>query len=111
MPIGINLPNADWIRAEHGSKSVTLANIIDAHTEANKESGIIEEFYWSEYEIELSRKWNKLATQLHVDLHEIIGHGSGRLKEGVAQPHETLKKLCFHNRRGSRRPLCTLLCH
>lgn len=91
MPIGINLPNADWIRAEHGSKSVTLANIIDAHTEANKESGIIEEFYWSEYEIELSRKWNKLATQLHVDLHEIIGHGSGRLKEGVAQPHETLK--------------------
>lgn len=90
-PIGINLPNADQIRAEHGSKSVTLVNIIDAHTIASKESGVIEEFYWSEKEKELARKWNQLATHLHVDLHEIIGHGSGKLKEGVAQPHDTLK--------------------
>lgn len=90
-PIGINLPNADQIRAEYGSKSVTLVNIIDAHTIASKESGVIEEFYWSEKEKELARKWNQLATHLHVDLHEIIGHGSGKLKGGVAQPHDTLK--------------------
>lgn len=83
-PIGINLPNADWIRAEHGSKSVTLVNIMTAHSEASKESGAIEEFAWSEKEVEIARKWGSLATALHVDLHEIIGHGSGKLKEGVA---------------------------
>lgn len=83
-PIGINLPNADWIRAEHGSKSVTLSNIMAAHSEASRESGVIEEFAWSEREVEVARKWGNLAMALHVDLHEIIGHGSGRLKEGVS---------------------------
>jgi dipeptidyl-peptidase-3 len=90
-PIGINLPNADWIRARYGSKSVTISNIIAAYDEASKESGAIEEFAWSEQEIALSKKYGNLAGNLHVDLHEIVGHGSGRIKEGVANPGDTLK--------------------
>lgn len=90
-PIGINLPNADWIRAEHGSKSVTINNIMQAYDEASREAGAIEEFAYSEEEIELAKKWGMLASNLHVDLHEIVGHGSGKLKDGVANPSETLK--------------------
>lgn len=90
-PIGINLPNADWIRAEHGSKSVTINNIMQAYDEASREAGTIEEFAFSDEEIELAKKWGMLASNLHVDLHEIVGHGSGKLKEGVANPSETLK--------------------
>jgi dipeptidyl-peptidase-3 len=90
-PIGINLPNADWIRARYGSKSVTISNIIAAYDEAGKESGAIEEFAWSEEEIALSKKYGSLAGNLHVDLHEIVGHGSGRIKEGVGNPGDTLK--------------------
>nr|NQU89428.1 dihydrofolate reductase [Bacteroidota bacterium] len=90
-PIGINLPNADWIRAEHGSKSVTINNIMEAYDMASKESGAIEEFAWSEKEVELSKKWGLLASNLHVDLHEIVGHGSGKLKDGVGNPSDTLK--------------------
>jgi dipeptidyl-peptidase-3 len=90
-PIGINLPNADWIRAEHGSKSVTINNIMVAYDLASRESGVIEEFAWSDEEIALSKKYGILASNLHVDLHEIVGHGSGKLKEGVANPSDTLK--------------------
>ncbi len=90
-PIGINLPNADWIRNKHGSKSVTISNIMQAYDEASKESGALEEFAYSEEEIALSKKYGLLATNLHVDLHEIVGHGSGKLKEGVAEPSYTLK--------------------
>lgn len=90
-PIGINLPNADWIRAKHGSKSVTINNIMAAYDEASKESGAIEEFAWSDEEIQLSKKWGHLGNVLHVDLHEIVGHGSGKLKPGVANPGDTLK--------------------
>ncbi len=90
-PIGINLPNADWIRAEYGSKSVTIDNIMTADDEASKDSGAIEEFAWSEEEVKLSKKWGILASNLHVDLHEIIGHGSGKLKDGVGNPSDTLK--------------------
>jgi len=90
-PIGINLPNADWIRAEHGSKSVTINNIMVAYDEASKESGAIEEFAFSEQEIQMSKKWGMLASNLHVDLHEIVGHGSGKLKDGTGNPAETLK--------------------
>ncbi len=90
-PIGINLPNADWIRAEHGSKSVTINNIMVAYDLASRESGAIEEFAWSDEEIKLSKKYGILASNLHVDLHEIVGHGSGKLKEGVANPSDTLK--------------------
>lgn len=90
-PIGINLPNADWIRAEHGSKSVSISNIIDAYDEASKGNGSIEEFAYSEEEIRLHKEYSGLASKLHVDLHEIIGHGSGKLAEGVKDPSETLK--------------------
>jgi len=90
-PIGINLPNADWIRAEYGSKSVTINNIMEAYDLASKESGAIEEFAYSEEEVSLSKKYGILASNLHVDLHEIVGHGSGKLKEGVSNPSDTLK--------------------
>lgn len=91
MPIGINLPNADWIRAKHGSKSVTISNVIDAYDEVSKSSGALEEFAYSLQEIELSKKYGSLASKLHVDMHEIIGHGSGKLAEGVQDPANTLK--------------------
>jgi len=90
-PIGINLPNADWIRAEYGSKSISISNIIDAYDEASKGNGSIEEFAWSQEEINLHKKHSGLASKLHVDLHEIIGHGSGKLAPGIADPSETLK--------------------
>ena len=90
-PIGINLPNADWIRAEYGSKSVTINNIMVAYDLASRETGAIEEFAFSEEDIKLSKKYGILASNLHVDLHEIIGHGSGKLKDGVANPSDTLK--------------------
>ncbi len=90
-PIGINLPNADWIRAEYGSKSVTISNIIDAYDEASKGNGSINEFAYSKKEIEIHNKYGGIASKLHVDLHEIVGHGSGKLANGVADPSETLK--------------------
>ena len=90
-PIGINLPNADWIRDEHGSKSVTINNIMVAYDLASRESGAIEEFAFSDEEVKLAKKHGILATNLHVDLHEIVGHGSGKLKAGVGNPSDTLK--------------------
>jgi len=90
-PIGINLPNANWIRKEHGSKSVNLGNIVNAYAEASKSGGVLEEFAASEEEIARSREFGTLADNLHTDLHEVIGHGSGQLAEGVATPKETLK--------------------
>jgi len=90
-PIGINLPNADWIRAEYGSKSISISNIIDAYDEASKGNGSIEEFAYSQEEIDIHIKHSGLASKLHVDLHEIIGHGSGKLAPGISDPSETLK--------------------
>ncbi|MDA3905840.1 MAG: dihydrofolate reductase [Bacteroidales bacterium] len=90
-PIGVNLPNADWIRAEHGSKSVSISNIIDAYQLASKDSGVLEEFAYSKEEIKLDRLFGNNASKLHVDLHEIIGHGSGKLEKGVSEPNESLK--------------------
>ncbi len=78
-PIGINLPNADWIRKEHGSKSVTMENITYAYTQAALGNGFLEEFCFSDEEIELSKKHGSLAGNLHTDLHECLGHGSGQL--------------------------------
>jgi dipeptidyl-peptidase-3 len=83
-PIGINLPNADWIRKEHGSKSVTMENITQAYDQASKESGFLEEFCYSEEEIALARKYGNLAGNLHTDLHECLGHGSGQLLAGTS---------------------------
>lgn len=90
-PIGINLPNANWIRSLHGSKSVNLANIVHAYDEASKSSGILEEFAATEEEVLLSKKWGALSHNLHVDMHEVIGHASGKLNPGVGTPKETLK--------------------
>ena len=80
-PIGINLPNADWIRREHGSKSVTIANLTSAYNMAAQESpkNQLGEFAWSEDEIALEKKYGALTNDLHTDLHECLGHGSGQL--------------------------------
>ena len=80
-PIGINLPNADWIRREHGSKSVTIANLTSAYTMAAQEApkGMLSEFAWSEEETEMEKKYGALTSDLHTDLHECLGHGSGKL--------------------------------
>lgn len=88
-PIGINLPNADWVREKHGSKSVNLANIVDAYTQIKGK--ILEEFAGSTEEFKRAKEHGELADNLHTDLHEVIGHGSGRLMPGVGTPKETLK--------------------
>ena len=80
-PIGINLPNADWIRREHGSKSVTIANLTAAYSKAAQESpkNMLGEFAWSEEEIAAEKKYGDITNDLHTDLHECLGHGSGQL--------------------------------
>ena len=85
-PIGINLPNADWIRKEHGSKSVSIANLTHSYTYSAQESpkNVLEEFAYDEKEIELSKKYSSLADEIHTDLHECLGHGSGQLLPGVS---------------------------
>ena len=84
--IGINLPNADWIRKEHGSKSVTIANITEAYAKATAQSpkSILTEFAWDEAEIEMCRKYGPMTDDLHTDLHECLGHGSGQLLDGTS---------------------------
>ncbi len=85
-PIGINLPNADWIRKEHGSKSVTIANITHTYDLAAQElpSSTLQEFAYSKKEIELAKKWGTIADEIHTDLHECLGHASGQLLPGVS---------------------------
>ena len=80
-PIGINLPNADWIRREHGSKSVTIANLTSAYSKAAQESpkNMLGEFAWSEEEVAAEKKYGDITGDLHTDLHECLGHGSGQL--------------------------------
>lgn len=82
-PIGINLPNADWIRREVGSKSVTLANISEAHDKASQGSGFLEEFAENSDEIYRARTFGTIAGALHTDMHECLGHGSGKLAPGT----------------------------
>lgn len=89
-PIGVNLPNADWIRAEHGSKSISLGNIIDSYNHAGG-SDKLKEFVHDEEELQLEEKYGELADKLHTALHEVIGHASGQINKGVGQPKETLK--------------------
>ena len=85
-PIGINLPNADWIRKEHGSKSVTIANITHTYDYSAQEmpASTLEEFAWSKKEVALAKKWGTVADEIHTDLHECLGHGSGQLLPGVS---------------------------
>jgi len=84
-PIGINLPNSNWIRAMHGSKSVTLENITDAYDEVASGNGFNDEFAYSATEVDLMKKYLTLADKLHTDLHECLGHASGQLLPGVDQ--------------------------
>lgn len=81
--IGINLPNANWIRSHHGSKSVTIGNITDAYNKASHGNGFNEEFVYSDTELQLIDKYADLTGNLHTDLHECLGHGSGKLLPGV----------------------------
>ncbi|MDC7995780.1 dipeptidyl-peptidase 3 family protein [Altibacter sp. HG106] len=89
-PIGVNLPNNNWIRQKHGSKSVSLGNIINSYNNAGG-SGRLKEFAHDAEEIELQEKYGKNASKLHTALHEVVGHASGKINEGVGTPKETLK--------------------
>lgn len=89
-PIGVNLPNSNWIRAEVGSKSVSLGNIIDAYNHAGS-SDRLKEFVNDSTELELQEKYGELADKLHTALHEVVGHASGQLNPGVGETKETLK--------------------
>jgi dipeptidyl-peptidase-3 len=88
-PIGINLPNSDWIRRAHGSKSVSLGNVVAAYNAVR--GGADREFSYGTDEIERNERYGELASALNVDLHEVIGHGSGQIEPGVGPLHETLK--------------------
>ena len=81
--IGINLPNANWIRSHHGSKSVTIENITEAYDKASQGNGFNDEFVWSDKEREGLKKYGFITNNLHTDLHECLGHGSGKLLPGV----------------------------
>jgi dipeptidyl-peptidase-3 len=89
-PIGVNLPNANWIRKEVGSKSVSLGNIINAYSNAGS-SGRLKEFVHDEEEFQLEEEYGGLADKLHTALHEVIGHASGQINPGVGETKETLK--------------------
>ncbi len=96
-PIGINLPNAEWIREKHGSKSVTIENITHTYYEAAKGDGFLEEFAWDENEIIRYRQFGYWGNNLHTDLHECLGHGSGKLlpsvsSEALKNYHSTLEE-------------------
>ena len=82
-PIGINLPNANWIRAEYGSKSVTIENITEAYDQVAMGNGFNEEFMWSDEERNRAKDYASLTNNLHTDLHECLGHGSGKLLPGT----------------------------
>lgn len=90
-PIGINLPNADWIRKEYGSKSVSLSNIIESYNESSAKSGMLEEFAPNKEVLARLKKWGPLASDLHTDMHECIGHASGQINPGVETTDKTLK--------------------
>jgi dipeptidyl-peptidase-3 len=82
--IGINLPNSDWVRKEHGSKSVTIGNLTDAYSKSASGNGFREEFIYGQEEIDLLDKYADITDNLHTDLHECLGHGSGKLLPGVS---------------------------
>lgn len=89
-PIGVNLPNADWIRAAHGSKSVSLGNILESYAKAGGK-GRLQEFANDAEEVALATKYAELGDKMHTALHEVIGHASGQINPGVGTPKETLK--------------------
>jgi dipeptidyl-peptidase-3 len=90
-PIGINLPNANWIRQHHGSKSVSLSNIVHSYNVVGAKSPMMKEFALTQEEIERNKKYGALAGDLHTDMHEVIGHASGQINKGIGDPDQTLK--------------------
>ena len=90
-PVGINLPNPNWIREKHGSKSVMIGNVMDAYNYVRSRSPATEEFSATPEIAQRIKKYGALAANLHVDMHEVIGHASGRINEGVATPDKTLQ--------------------
>jgi dipeptidyl-peptidase-3 len=90
-PIGINLPNSNWIREEYGSKSVSLGNIVEAYNLARAKSPTMGEFVKDPAVLERLRKHGSLAADLHTDMHEVIGHASGKINPGIGTPDQTLK--------------------
>ncbi len=90
-PIGVNLPNSNWIRVVHGSKSVSLGNIVEAYDRASG-GGILNEFAHDDMEMQMSKAHGALAGKLHTAMHEVIGHASGKLEEGVGEPKQTIKE-------------------
>jgi dipeptidyl-peptidase-3 len=89
-PIGVNLPNANWIRSTHGSKSVSLGSIIHAYSQG-KGSGMLKEFCYTAKEMEMEEEHGAIGDKMHTALHEVIGHASGQINPGVGTPKETLK--------------------
>ncbi len=90
-PIGINLPNSDWIRKEHGSKSVSLSNIVHAYNVSSAGSGMLDEFVADPAKLKRMKEYGNLGSDLHTDMHECIGHASGQINPGVGTPDKTLK--------------------
>ena len=90
-PIGINLPNANWIRQKHGSKSVSLGNIVHSYNVVGAKSPVLKEFAENEAQIARAKEYGSLAGDLHTDMHEVIGHASGQINKGVGDPDQTLK--------------------
>jgi len=90
-PIGINLPNNEWVRKDYGSKSVALSNIVHSYNVQSATSGMLEEFALNDSVKARIRKWGDLASDLHTDMHEAIGHASGQINPGVETPDKTLK--------------------
>ncbi len=90
-PVGINLPNADWIRKEHGSKSVSLSNIIASYNVVSAKGGVLNEFALNAAVRDRIKKWGALGSDLHTDMHECIGHASGQINPGVENTDKTLK--------------------
>ena len=90
-PIGINLPNSNWIRQDHGSKSVSLGNIVESYNKVSAKSPMMKEFAFNDEIIERAKAHGALAGALHTDMHEVIGHASGKINDGVGTPDVTLK--------------------
>lgn len=90
-PIGINLPNNEWIRKEHGSKSVALSNIVHSYNIASADNGMLDEFAIDDSVKNRIKQWGSLSEDLHTDMHEAIGHASGQINPGVESPDKTLK--------------------
>jgi dipeptidyl-peptidase-3 len=106
-PVGINLPNDQAVREQYGSKSVSLSNVSDAYENSTPDS-MRDEFSWTPDEAARAKRWGAFSQELTTEMHEVIGHGSGRMAEGVTAPPQTLLKECFSAIEESRADLVAL---